>query len=103
MFRGRKLYILRIDNTAVDDLSPLAGMPLQTIRLFDTPVTDAAPLAECQMLESIGLPRGIRNVEALRALPHLRLISFERDERGNPAQTAAQFWKAQETKGATGE
>ena len=97
VLRGCKLVILRIDQTAVRDLSPLAGMPLHTIRFFDTDVTDVTPLLQCPTLQDIGLSRGVRNVALLRALPNLRRISYDRDDRGGPAQTAAEFWKAWDT------
>jgi tetratricopeptide (TPR) repeat protein len=89
-----KLVDLRFDGTSVRDLSPLEGMPLETVWFYNTEVTDVTPLLRCPTLKEIGLPRGVQNVEVLRALPNLRRISYERDTRGAPAQTAAEFWNS---------
>jgi hypothetical protein len=94
IFRGRKLVKLHINGTPVRDLSPLAGMPLRYLHFQDTQVTDAMPLLQCPTLENIVLPHGIQNVAVLRLLPKLRNISFSCDRNGEPAETAAEFWKA---------
>ena len=67
--------------------------PFALVGFFDTPVTDITPLLSCPTLRSIGLPHGVQNVDALRALPKLERISFTPDKSGAPSQTAAEFWK----------
>jgi hypothetical protein len=94
VIKGRSLTLLNIDGTAVSDLSPLAGMPLRHLYFQNTKVVDAMPLLQCPSLETIVLPRGIQNVAVLRLLPKLRNISFSCDRNGEPAETAAEFWKA---------
>jgi tetratricopeptide (TPR) repeat protein len=91
--RKCRLWNLTISRTKVRDLAPLAGMPLQFVGFYDTPVTDITPLLSCPTLRSIGLSRGVQNVEALRALPKLERISFTPDNSGAPSQTAAEFWE----------
>ena len=75
------------------DLSPLAGMPLYAVQFYTTPVTDITPLLQCPTLVNIGLARSVTDAAALRALPNVRRISRRRDPGGDPAQTAAEFWK----------
>ena len=92
IFRHTKLRTLNISRTAVSDLSPLAGTPVQYLSFFETPVTDITPLLSCPALSAIGLARGTKDVNALRALPNVLRISFV-EKNGGPAQTAAEFWK----------
>ena len=91
MLRRCKLVGLLLENTAVRDLSPVAGMPLEVILFRDTEVTDVTPLLQCPKLQNVGYSRSCRNIQLLRALPNLRRIS---SHRGEPAQTAAEFWTA---------
>ncbi len=91
--RSSKLWNLTFARTQVRDLSPVAGMPLQFISFHDTPVTDITPLLSCPTLRSIVLPRGVKNVDALRALPKLAHISYTPETSGSPSQTTAEFWK----------
>lgn len=88
--RGRKLRGIFLGYGKVRDLSVLAGMPLETIFFDGTEVTDLAPLLQCPTLQTILLPAGAQNVEALRTLPKLRAISYEYNSVS--LKTAAQFW-----------
>ncbi len=74
------------------DLTPLLGQPLKQIDLMFSRGIDVGPLATFATLEEIVLPEEAKNVEMLRNLPHLRLISVRRGIAKHPAQTAAEFW-----------
>ncbi|RYD30204.1 MAG: hypothetical protein EOP86_20375, partial [Verrucomicrobiaceae bacterium] len=91
--RGLPLVELDISSTPVNSLAPLAGMPLlQTLRFQDSLVADVAPLLQCPSLVNIVLSRRVKNPGVLRALPHLRWISYGDEPAGNPPLTAAAFW-----------
>ena len=91
--RTSRLQTLDISRTQVSDLSPLAGMALYNHSFYDTPVTDITPLLSSPTLRYVGLARGVKNAEALRALPKIERISFTPDKSGAPSQTATEFWK----------
>ena len=92
-FRKCKLQTLRMNNTAIADLSPVAGMPLSLICFFDSGISDVAPLAQCPNLERIGLAEHALKIEPLRALTNLLRISYRADQNGEPAESAAEFWR----------
>lgn len=111
------LHELHLDGTAVTNLQPLAGAPLHTLDLSRTPVRSLAPLsgaplrelllggcaqlegvqalAKSTELERLVLPAQCTNLGVLRALPHLRFLSY--DQEGTTAtaseKTAQQFWQ----------
>jgi len=91
--RGLPLKYLNAFMCPLTDLEPLRGLPLIDIDLRSAPVSSLAPLQDCPTLETIVLPRGARDVETLRALPRLRLLSYEADQTKFPNKTAGQFWK----------
>jgi Leucine-rich repeat (LRR) protein len=115
--RGLPIKKLQIANNNITDLSPLAGMALDDLNLSGTPVsdlsalrgmtltslhlsrcdelTDLSPLADCQGLQSVGLPPNAKDLEFLRTLPKLERISFKLDAKNGyrPDKTAAEFWK----------
>jgi serine/threonine protein kinase/Leucine-rich repeat (LRR) protein len=76
------------------DLEPLRGLPLVDINVAGTQITSVAPLQHCPTLETIILPKDVRDVDTLRNLPKLRLLSFAGDKQNAlPDRTAEQFWK----------
>jgi Leucine-rich repeat (LRR) protein len=110
-----RLRRLRLDDSKLVDLAPLAGMPLEYFEANRTSIKDLsliakAPLKElsilgckapldvgvlrdCQTLESILLSPHHQNIETLRALPKLQRISFaEEAGTSRPTDTAAEFW-----------
>ncbi len=92
--RGLPLVHLNATNSGVTDLTPLRGLPLTEIFLANTPVTSVAPLLDCPSLESITLPHSAHDIELLRKLPKLRLLSYVTESASNlPSKTAEQFWK----------
>jgi tetratricopeptide (TPR) repeat protein len=93
-FRKCKLQTLRMNNTAIADLSPVAGMPLSLICFFESSVTDVAPLSQCANLQRIGLAEHALKIEPLRGLTNLLRISYRADQNGEPAESAAEFWRA---------
>jgi eukaryotic-like serine/threonine-protein kinase len=116
--RGMPLTRLDISETQVSDLSPLIGLPLKELFMAGTLVTDLAPLAQLPLqvlffnntqvrevspllsirtLTEIFLPSGVTNVAVLRALPNLQRISYEwHQATGRAAETATEFWSAQD-------
>ena len=98
--RGLPLKRLNAFMCPITDLEPLRGLPLTDIDLRSAPVASLAPLLDCPALETIVLPRGARDIEILRRLPHLRLLSYEVDQTKLPNKTAGQFWIEYEAKQA---
>ncbi len=99
--KGMPLETLQLQKTKVTDLSALRGMPLTDLRLHDcTDLTDLSPLAEAKELTSLTLPAGAQNIDFLRAFPRLERISFKEDWKngGRPDKTAAEFWKEYDAK-----
>ena len=96
---------LNLGSNPLRDLEPLRGLPLVWLDIGATQVRDVAPLADCRELEELVLPGGndVRNIELLRTLPKLRLLSRRNDAAAaHPAQAAADFWKEYDAqKGAT--
>jgi hypothetical protein len=84
------------------DIEPLRGLPLTDLDLRSAPVASLAPLRDCLTLETIVLPRGARDLEVLRQLPMLRLLSYEVDQTKLPNRTAEQFWKEFDARQAAG-
>jgi hypothetical protein len=91
--RGMPLRFLSAANTTLTDLDPLRGLPLTDINLVGSQVPSVGPLQDCATLETIILPRGAREIETLRQLPKLRLLSYTPDKNSLPNKTAEQFWK----------
>jgi eukaryotic-like serine/threonine-protein kinase len=87
--RGLKLEWLSLHGTHVSDLSPLRDMPLNYIDLQKCDeLKDLTPLASIPTLECVLLPIHAVDLEPLRKLPNLRVISFRYE------QCAAEtFWK----------
>ena len=111
---ARSLKVFSLYDTRVTDFSPVAECvnltgfvacktSLQDIGFFrelkactgvfftNTLVTDVSALSEMPSLRGIALPFGAREVEKLRALPDLRVITY--DYEGQQKQTAEQFWQ----------
>lgn len=87
------LVILDLTGTPVSDLSPLRGMPLKHLVLTDCrEIKDLSPLSECKDLEKISVPPQCRKFDALRNLPHLKLIDTKWDSDEKMAK-AEDFWK----------
>lgn len=96
-----KLNELKCMWNKVTTLEPLRGQPLREISISGLRVTDLSPLADCPTLEVILLNTAAKNVEVLRKLPRLKLISRRMSGWG-PAQTAAEFWKEYDATKAMG-
>ncbi len=111
---ARSLKVFSLYDTRVTDFSPVAECvnltgfvacktSLQDIGFFrelkactgvfftNTLVTDISALSEMPSLRGIALPFGAREVEKLRALPNLRVITY--DYEGQQKQTAEKFWQ----------
>jgi eukaryotic-like serine/threonine-protein kinase len=94
---GMKLQNLQMSRTAVADLGPLRGMLLRDLSLMGcTNITDLSPLEGMTTLQSIILPPNAEKFEFLRNYTNLERISFKYQSGMGPAQTAAEFWAAQD-------
>jgi serine/threonine protein kinase/Leucine-rich repeat (LRR) protein len=90
---GMKLTLLNLSRTTVKDISVVRGMPLREIYLGDGVPVDLAPLHEIDTLEVVNLTRGSTNIEGLRRLPKVKVISYDWDGQRNRFRTnAAEFW-----------
>jgi hypothetical protein len=78
-----KLEELDVGGTRVRDLSPLAGMPLLTLRVQDTPAKDLAVLRGMPLKDLRLSFDPARDQTLLKSLPELRKIN------GLPAE---EFW-----------
>jgi hypothetical protein len=110
---------LRLAGTKVTDLSPLQGMPLESLQISGTPVADISalrgmplkllnmtgcasitnlePLQGITTFQTIILPPNAKDFGFLRNEPQLSRISFKYDAASKgPAQTAAEFWAQQD-------
>jgi Leucine-rich repeat (LRR) protein len=95
--KGMQLESLNVSGTNVADLSALRGMPLLHIRLRQCPnIVDLSPLKGCTTLLKLTLPAQAKDIEFLRTLPKLELLSFTEDSTPLfpvPDRTAARFWE----------
>jgi serine/threonine protein kinase len=94
---GTKLQHLSIAHTHVADIAPIRGMPLLDLSITArTNITDVGALEGMATLKSVILPRTATNFEFLRNDTNLERISFRFQRSKGPAQTAAEFWAAQD-------
>jgi tetratricopeptide (TPR) repeat protein len=86
---GMPLQRLNLARTSVRDLSPLSAMPLHELVLEGCMrVRDVRALAACTKLESLVLPRHVKDVAFLKDLPKLKYLGYK-----SLTQPAAEFWK----------
>jgi Leucine-rich repeat (LRR) protein len=90
---------LLVGNSRATDLMPLRGLPLRELGLNGClPGVDLAPLANIRTLRELTLPEKVKNLEAIRELPHLRYLSYHFDEEHElPSQTVEEFWAANDS------
>jgi hypothetical protein len=92
--QGMPLQTLNLSRTTVDDISVVAGMPLEELNLEGcSRITDFSPLKDCPTLQKLLLPRQAKNIEFLRGRPNLKFISYK-----NLTQPAAEFWAERDEK-----
>ena len=88
------LKSLHLDRTPITDLKPLAGLPISELRLDGCKqLKDLTPLAQCSNLEVLILPRNHGNIEFLRNLPKLKILSYRYDNNPAKLEPASQFWR----------
>jgi serine/threonine protein kinase/tetratricopeptide (TPR) repeat protein len=93
---GLPLQTLTIARTNVSDLTPLSRMPLRELRLDGCArISDLKPLAALKNLKSLTLPmlRRGADVEFLRDMTSIEFIGFK-----DPLMPAAEFWKTYDEK-----
>jgi hypothetical protein len=95
--QGMPIESLQISGTPTADLSPLRGMPLQMLNMTDCKaITNLEPIAKITTFKSIILPPHATGFEFLRSLTNLERISFQYEKGKGPAQSAEEFWKLQD-------
>jgi len=95
VLRGIRLTYLNLCGTKVSDLSALPDIPLQELYLWDCKnLNDLTPLVRCKRLETLGIPEQCKDIEFLRELPNLRILSNVNGK----LQPAAEFWKEYDAK-----
>jgi hypothetical protein len=97
---GAPLAFLSLTGTEVDDLRPLQKLPLKELALGRCEkLRDVRPLAACVSLERLMLPQQVTDIEALRKLPSLRFLSYEKaNALADTEQSADEFWAAHKRK-----
>ena len=60
-------------------------------------LTDITPLKDCTELESLSIPKAVRDIEFLRHMPALKKLSFSQ-----LLIPVAEFWKEYDAQKATG-
>ena len=100
---GMPLSVLKLNGCPrLRGLAPLQGMPLKSLVLENcSGLTDLEPLAHCTLLEELTLPSQVKDIECLRSLPALRLLSY-RWVANSPALAAAEFWRRHDEAKAKG-
>jgi serine/threonine protein kinase/Leucine-rich repeat (LRR) protein len=94
--QGLQIKTLSLTGTRVSDLSALMSLPLKEVYLDRCEaLTDVSALTKVQTLEKVTLPLGSRDIEALRALPNLQLLSFQVTPNFPfiPDIAAEEFWR----------
>ena len=69
VFQGGRIGTLQLGNTAVTDLTPLKGLPLQHLFLYHTPVTDLRPLQGMALASLHVSSTEISDLSPLRGMP----------------------------------
>lgn len=70
---GRNIFMVALSDPAIEDVNPLAGLPLQRLELLECHVTDISPL-EGMPLRVLGLERtDVRDISALKGMPLVEL------------------------------
>ena len=90
---GLPIESLTLTGTGVADLQPLASLPLTELRLDECKrITDLRPLAALKSLRSLILPprKGLGDIRFLRDMKSLAFLGLS-----DPANPVEQFWKQQ--------
>jgi hypothetical protein len=89
---GLPLETLSLSGTDVKDLTPLKSMPLAELRLDGCKkIVDLTPLNSLQKLSSLTLPqRGTVNIDSLREMKSIERLGF-----AEPPISVEKFWKQQ--------
>ncbi len=93
--RDMELTSLLIDRTEVHDLSPLKGMPLHTLELYNCDrLKDLSPVFQMPTLERLSLPPEPADIRPLRESASLKYLSKRSvaPYSADPPETAAEFW-----------
>ncbi len=70
---GRNIVMVAINDPAIEDISPLAGLPLQALDLARCHITDISPLKGMQLQILYLEETGVRDLSALEGMPLVEL------------------------------
>ncbi len=70
---GQRIMVVGINDPAIKDISPLAGMPLVMLDLAQCQVTDVGPLKDMRLEECYLEGNPVRDISVLRGMP---LVKF---------------------------
>jgi hypothetical protein len=88
---GMPLSRLSVAYSPVNDLTPLKGMKLAALNLAECPVRDVTPLQEMNLVELSLTPRNIsKGLDGIRRMKSLKAMGNTWAE---PNLTPAEFWK----------
>jgi len=86
---GLPLQTLTLNRTGVKDLTPLTHSPLRELNLEGCALLmDLHPLMEIATLESVIIPMQCKDIEFLRNHPNIKRLSYQK-----LTQPAEDFWK----------
>ena len=87
------LRILRLSGTQVGSIEALHGLPLEILEFHGGKKIDVTPLQESATLRELTIPESSQNVETLHQLTNLKRLSFKSiGSPPIPTQTAEEFW-----------
>jgi len=90
------LVELRIGSSLITDLAPLSRFPLQKLHCDSIKVKSLAPLLNVPTLAWLVPPKHVPDVILLRALPNLKLISYDWHPGSQPTMSPEKFWQSPE-------
>lgn len=71
------LKYLKLDAQRIEDISPLAGLPLEFISLQLNPLSDFTPLNKCEYIETLWIGHTlVKDLSFMRDLSHLDFLSL---------------------------
>jgi Leucine-rich repeat (LRR) protein len=89
---GRNIRIVEIHDPALEDISPLAGLPLLRLDLSQSHVTDISPLHGMPLRELYLEDTGVWEISVLRGMPLMKLyLSNTKVEDLGPLRDARQL------------
>jgi Leucine-rich repeat (LRR) protein len=73
--RDGRLHAITLERADLRDISPLKGITMNELRIFDNPVEDISALAGMQLRELLLIRTAVTDIEPLREMHNLRTLS----------------------------